>query len=247
MLLTRHTKGVFWRQNGVYHVCNGSRRLHAPNAGKILDFTQTSEFLAAAGAIPSIPKSSGLPEIIVTGRANVGKSTLLNAIVQRSSNKLMNTSSKAGHTKTLNFFSVGASPGKLILVDAPGYGSRGRPEWGDLFDHYVQSREHLKRAYILFNAKHGLNGHDIRMLSHLSQLLMNERGEQRFTLQAVVTKADTVPVAELQSAIAKIKEDIWKAAPLCLAPIVTSAGMAPPFGIQTLRQNIAGACGLSSN
>ena len=77
------------------------------------------------------------------------------------------------------------------------------------------------------------------MLAHLSQLLVNDEGQQPFTLQAVITKADTVPVTELQDALAKIKEDIWKAAPLCLPPLVTSAAMVPPFGIQTLRENIA--------
>lgn len=46
-----------------------------------------------------------------------------------------------GHTKSLNFYRVGAEPGKLILVDAPGYGARGRPQWGELFDHYVRMRK----------------------------------------------------------------------------------------------------------
>ena len=46
-----------------------------------------------------------------------------------------------GHTKTLNFYQVGKAPGKAVLVDAPGYGGRGRSEWGELFDHYIDNRK----------------------------------------------------------------------------------------------------------
>lgn len=49
--------------------------------------------------------------------------------------------SHQGRTRELNFFRVGAEPGKLILVDAPGYGARGRPQWGDMFDKYIETRK----------------------------------------------------------------------------------------------------------
>jgi len=102
----------------------------------------------------------------------------------------------------------------------------------------------LKRIYILFNAKHGLNEADKQMVAHLSQSLVTEQGTQPFTLQAIITKADTIPIANLEEVIGKIKKDIWEAAPLCLPPIVTSAEMRPPFGVDLVRQNIAQACGL---
>ncbi|KAF8993791.1 hypothetical protein BDQ17DRAFT_119399 [Cyathus striatus] len=144
---------------------------------------QSAKFLASAGSPASIPKLDGLPEVIVTGRANSGKSTLLNVLLGK--NDMFHTSSKAGRTTTLNFVQVGPSPeiGHLVLVDAPGYGARGRPEWGEVFDHYLQTREQLKRVYILFNAKHPLNEYDHQMLEHLSSLLIDSDGNQRWTLQ----------------------------------------------------------------
>ncbi|KAH9992432.1 hypothetical protein BJV77DRAFT_1067718 [Russula vinacea] len=101
--------------------------------------SNTAEFVAAAASASSIPRSMRLPEVVVTGRANVGKSTLLNAVMKR--RRLVAASKKPGRTKTLTFFRVGPSPGKLLLVDAPGYGHRGRPEWGQLFDQYLDTRQ----------------------------------------------------------------------------------------------------------
>ena len=172
-----------------------------------------------------------------------------------------------GRTRVLNFFRVGVSPGKLILVDAPGYGARGRAEWGELFRKYLDTRKEcvfmiillslrllivtlwllyrLRRVYILFNAKHPLNDFDTQMLSHLSHTLISARGTQPFTLQSIITKADCIPASRVTQVIDKMRTEIWKAAPLCLPPIITSAAMNPPFGFEEVRQNIAEACRLS--
>ncbi|KAH6888961.1 P-loop containing nucleoside triphosphate hydrolase protein [Coprinopsis sp. MPI-PUGE-AT-0042] len=201
-----------------------------------------AEFIAAAGSMKSIPPSTGLPEVVVTGRANAGKSTLFNAVLGKKA--LLHTSSKAGRTRELNFYRVGEEPGKLILVDAPGYGARGRVEWGQLFDGYLDTRKELRRVYILFNAKHGLNNFDRQMLEHLSQKLISEDGKQPWTLQAVITKADLVPSGSLATTITQMRKEIFAAAPLCLPPIITSCEMSPSFGIDKVRTNIAQACHL---
>jgi GTP-binding protein len=105
----------------------------------------------------------------------------------------------------------------------------------DFGDHSTR----LKRVYVLFNAKHGLNDYDSQMLARLSSLLLDDKGCQRFTMQAVITKADIMPS---QVSLENIRGNILDAAPLCLLPIVTSAQMNPPFGIDTLRHNILSAC-----
>ncbi|KAF8906104.1 P-loop containing nucleoside triphosphate hydrolase protein, partial [Mucidula mucida] len=175
------------------------------------------------------------------GRANSGKSSLFNAVLGRTD--LLHTSSKPGRTRQLNFFRVGPKGGKIILVDAPGYGRRGRAEWGDLFEEYILTRLQLRRIYITFNGKHDLNQYDSQLLQHLSANIISSEGQQRYTMQAVITKADELTKLKgAQSMVESLRKQIWEAAPLCLPPIVTSAKMVPPFGIEELRTNIVEAC-----
>lgn len=167
-----------------------------------------------------------------------------------------------GRTQSLNFFRLGPSPGSLILVDAPGYGARGRKEWGALFDSYLDQRtvweqfqtidqasmltlwwSRLRRIYILFNAKHGLSEVDEAMLQHLDEKCQGS--ESNLTLQAVITKADTVPSKDLSSRISKMRQQINEASMNCLPPIITSSNTSPPFGIEEVRKSIVEACGLT--
>lgn len=198
---------------------------------------KTAEFVAAAGSVSSIPRLWGLPEVVVTGRANVGKSTLLNAVMRRKS--LVASSKKPGRTKTLTFFRIGPTPGKVVLVDAPGYGERGRPEWGELFNQYLETRAELRRVYILLNAKHGINEADKTMLRDLDQKIQSG---SRWTLQAIITKADLVPVNR-NTTVSSIKQTIFEHAPTCLPPIVTASFAA--MGVNDVRMSIIEACALA--
>lgn len=111
----------------------------------------------------------------------------------------------------------------------------------------------LRRVYILFNAKHGLNESDRLMLSDLDQQVQRSGGTT-WTLQAVVTKADMLLSSskvrgeksdeDAQQWLSKLRKDIFEAAPTCLPPIVTSANKAPFFGIDDLRRNLVDACGI---
>jgi GTP-binding protein len=82
------------------------------------------------------------------------------------------------------------------------------------------------------------------MLARLSDLLITSRGTQPWTIQSVITKADTIPSNEMRTAIANIRKQIQEAAPMCLPPIITSTEMNPPFGIGQVRENIVEACGI---
>jgi len=84
-----------------------------------------------------------LPEVAFLGRSNVGKSSLLNALMGQN---ICHTSSKPGRTRSMNFFAVGGedgrgSPGKLAVLDMPGYGKGSRQEWGPEIMKYLVGRK----------------------------------------------------------------------------------------------------------
>lgn len=101
----------------------------------------------------------------------------------------------------------------------------------------------LRRVYILFNAKHGLNQVDRAMLASLDEQCQSSAGI-KFTLQAVITKADLLVTRETLSSVEKMQKDIFEAAPTCLPAILTVALKQPHIGIEELRRSIAEACGL---
>jgi len=176
----------------------------------------------------------------VTGRANVGKSTLLNAVLGR--RDLVRTSKKAGRTRALNFFQVGKPPGSLVLVDSPGYGARGRPEWGEMWDHYVNTRKELRRIIVLINAGHGVTDFDMGMLQDLNKRAQNS-SQSPFSFQAVLTKVDTVPPSGASESIQSMCSEISKHAPLCMPTLLTVISDKHRIGVDALRLSIAEACG----
>jgi GTP-binding protein len=163
----------------------------------------------------------------------------------------------------LNFFRAGRPPGKLVVVDAPGYGLRGRVEWGDMVEKYMEEREEyvhpcctsflflivthrLKRVYILLNLKHGVVKTDLEMLEHLARTSagLSSTGKQKFTFQPIYTKVDDIRDKEKLSARAEeMGKAIREISGLYLPPIPTAAHKLK-FGIDDVRKNIAEACGL---
>ena len=157
-----------------------------------------------------------------------------------------------GRTKSLNFYRVGPDPGRLVLVDAPGYGSRGRPEWGELFDHYIANRSQyvsticdhllthhcliirLARVYILFNGKHGIKEYDRLMLESLEQKCQAQEGHTRWTLQAIITKVDSID-GDVRRQINEMQREIFEAAPTCLPGILTALSKRATLGIDDVR------------
>lgn len=110
------------------------------------------------------PRGKILPEIAVTGRSNVGKSSLLNHLFQ--SKGLVKTSATPGKTQLLNFFSL---DDKLSFADLPGYGYANVPpavkaKWGPMVQNYFEKREALKVILCLFDIRRMPTEEDLRML-----------------------------------------------------------------------------------
>lgn len=98
-------------------------------------------------------EQSTAPEVAFLGRSNVGKSSVLNAVMGK---KICYTSKKPGRTTTMNFFAVGGeeqtgNPGKVVVLDLPGYGEGSREEWGLEIMKYLIGRRQYDHIYLLSN------------------------------------------------------------------------------------------------
>ncbi|PCJ62445.1 MAG: YihA family ribosome biogenesis GTP-binding protein [Candidatus Hydrogenedentota bacterium] len=127
---------------------------------------QSAKYIISAMRPDQYPKM-GLPEIAFVGRSNVGKSSLMNCILNRKN--LAKTSSRPGKTQTINFFDINQ---KFYVVDLPGYGFAKVPvavkeNWGRVMTSYLSNREPLRMAMVLVDARHKPTDLDMDMLALL--------------------------------------------------------------------------------
>ncbi len=124
------------------------------------------EFIKSCYSLKDLPEDN-LPEIAFAGRSNVGKSSLLNAIMGRK--KLVKVSSRPGFTQSLNFFLVN---GSVYLVDLPGYGYAKAPRnvikrWQKLVEGYLSRRKSLKGVVCIFDIRRKLDDLDLNLVEYL--------------------------------------------------------------------------------
>jgi GTP-binding protein len=174
---------------------------------------RSAEFVAAARRPAELPPPTKT-EIAFVGRSNVGKSSLLNKLLNRRG--LARTSSTPGCTRQINFFEVRAASGlELTLVDLPGYGyasrsKKERDEWADLIEHYLLERATLRAAAVLFDARRGLEADDKDAVE-----LITEHGRVSRTAPEVVlvaTKLDKVPARD-RPKLANLRIDARRVVP----------------------------------
>lgn len=157
-------------------------------------------FIKSAVHPKDYPDTGGLPEIAVAGRSNVGKSSLINTLVNR--RRLAKVSNTPGRTQLLNFFQV---DDRFVLCDLPGYGYARVPvavkaQWGRMIETYVERREPLRGLLMLMDARREPGEFEHALVAWLSH-------HGRAVLP-VVTKIDKLSPSKRKPAVAAIAKGL---------------------------------------
>ncbi len=164
-------------------------------------FRHPCTFVKGVVNVAGLP-SDALPEVAFAGRSNVGKSSLLNALVGQKA--LARTSNTPGRTREVNYFLL---DGNTYLVDLPGYGyaKAAKTEvagWNRLIQNYLQGRASLRRVFLLVDSRHGLKETDTPTLELMDTCAVS--------YQVVLTKVDKVKAAGLEAVIERTAKELAK-------------------------------------
>ena len=153
-------------------------------------------------ATPGGKAPGSLPQIAFSGRSNVGKSSLINSLLQRTRRKLAHVSSTPGKTQALNFYRVNE---EFFLVDLPGYGYARVPEptrksWAELIEWYLADSGQVRGVVHLVDSRHTPTRHDLWMVSYLADLGL--------PALIVLTKVDKLRKSERVSSVSRALETL---------------------------------------
>ena len=181
-------------------------------SGKI--FSGEATFMKGVVEMAGLPDMD-LGEFAFAGRSNVGKSSLLNALMNRKG--LARTSNTPGRTQEVNFFDIG---GAFRLVDLPGYGyaraSRSKVDaWTELIFDYLRGRPNLLRVFVLIDSRHGFKPVDEEAMGLLD--------EAAVSYQIVLTKLDKIKETAAAYRINEVSEHLLKRPAAHPAVLATSS------------------------
>lgn len=192
-------------------------------------FTRAWTFSRGTPDLEHLPPDDR-PEIAFAGRSNVGKSSLINALVGQL--RLARASNTPGRTQELNFFTEPND--ELYLVDMPGYGFAEAPKekvaaWNKVIRTYLAGRRTLLRVFLLIDARHGLKPVDDEIMALLDGAAVS--------YQAVLTKADKISKSDLEKVLSKTQTALAKHPAAFPRVLLTSSEKAT--GFEDLRGTIA--------
>ena len=195
--------------------------------GRLL-FSKETSFVKGVVDMQGLPNPNKI-EVCFSGRSNVGKSSLINALTGRKG--LARASNTPGRTQEINFFSI---PENHYLVDLPGYGYANAPvkvveQWQNLLKQYLAGRQSLRRAFVLVDGRHGVKKVDTEIMSMLDGSAV--------TFQVVLTKLDKVKEKDCENILEQVRSNLQNHPAAFPEIILTSSQKG--WGIQTLRSVIA--------
>ena len=150
--------------------------------------------------VTSVLPENDRPEIAFAGKSNVGKSSLINALMNRKS--YARISATPGKTQTINFYNIN---GELYLVDLPGYGyakvsEKERAQWGRLIEGYLHGSSQLRAVFLLIDIRHEPSANDKMMYRWVT--------EQGYEPVIIATKLDKIKRSQIQKHIKILKEGL---------------------------------------
>ncbi len=148
------------------------------------------------GVTSKLP-DTGRPEVAFAGKSNVGKSSLINGLMNRKS--LARTSSQPGKTQTINFYNINS---EMYLVDLPGYGYANanveiKAKWGKMIEKYLHTSKDLKAVFLLIDIRHDPSGNDRMMYDWIL--------DQGYEPIIIATKLDKIKRSQVQKQIKAIR------------------------------------------
>lgn len=148
------------------------------------------------GITSKLPENT-LPEVAFAGKSNVGKSSLINALMNRKS--LARTSSQPGKTQTINFYNINEA---LYFVDLPGYGyakvsKEIKAKWGKMIERYLRTSMQLRLVFLLIDIRHEPSANDVQMYDWIVQ--------NGFYPIIIATKKDKINRSQLAKNLKMIK------------------------------------------
>lgn len=157
------------------------------------------ELETVCGVTSKLPKNM-LPEVAFSGKSNVGKSSLINGLMNRKS--LARTSAQPGKTQTINFYNINR---ELYFVDLPGYGYAKVPEaekkkWGVMIEKYLHTSKQLRAVFLLVDIRHDPSANDKMMYDWIAA--------QGYDPIIIATKADKLKRSQLPKHVKAIREGL---------------------------------------
>lgn len=157
------------------------------------------ELETVCGVTSRLPENT-LPEFAFAGKSNVGKSSLINGLLNRKS--LARTSSQPGKTQTINFYNVNH---EVYLVDLPGYGyarasQETKAKWGRMIENYLHSSKQLKAVFLLVDIRHEPSANDRDMYGWIVH--------QGYDPMIIATKLDKIKRSQIQKQLKILREGL---------------------------------------